>query len=78
MNVIQEKMLENVKLELIMKQWAAIEICVHLGKLAMQTNDLIRHIFCMEAMTWSKVIKWCKAFYDGQTMIEHAEGSGCP
>ncbi len=71
-------MLKNSKSELIMKQRAAIDFYVHLGKSSMEMNDLIQHAYGMEAMTRSKVFKWCLEFREGQTMIGHTEGSSRP
>ncbi len=67
-----------MKLELIIKQWAVINFCAHLGKSLTETKDLIQLAYGTEAMMWSKVFKHCKEFCDGWIMIQHDEGSGHP
>ncbi len=71
-------MSKTTKLDLIMKQRAVIDFCVCLEKSSMETNNFIQQAYGMEAMTRSKVFKWCKELCDRQTTIEHAKGSGCP
>ncbi len=67
-----------MKSELIMKQQAAIGFSVCLGRSSTETNDLIQQTYSMEVMTWSKIFKWCKEFYNGRTMLELAKDSGYP
>ncbi len=71
-------MSKNGKLELIMKRRAVLDLCLHLEKSSMETNDLIQQANSMEATMQFKVFKRCKEFHGGQTTIEHAKVSSCP